>query len=187
MSKEHRITLLGTGLIGMFYTMTLNGSRGRDRIHTVFSRDQGKAEAFAARWGIPRWTSDMKEAVCDPETDVVIVGIPNIMHLPAVLMAAEAGKSVLCTKPLGRNAGEAKEMLQAVERAGVFSGYLEDLVYPPKTLKSLESVRNGALGKVLWVRSRETHAGPHKKNRQGYQSPQLPYCYNCQQGEAKCL
>jgi predicted dehydrogenase len=159
--KEHKITLLGTGLIGMFYTMTLHERRGRDRIHTVFSRDQGKAREFADRWGIPKWTSDVQEAVCDPETDVVIVGIPNLMHKPAVLMAAEAGKSILCTKPLARNGAEAKEMLDAVDRAGVFNGYLEDLVYPPKTLKSLESVKKGALGRVLWVRSREAHAGPH--------------------------
>jgi len=48
-----------------------------------------------------------------------------------------------------------------VEKAGVFQGYLEDLVYTPKTLKSLNSVREGALGDILWVRSRETHAGPH--------------------------
>jgi predicted dehydrogenase len=78
-----------------------------------------------------------------------------------VLLAAEAGKTVLCTKPLGRNAAEALDMLEAVETAGVFAGYLEDLVYTPKTLKSLASVRAGALGKVLWVRSRETHPGPH--------------------------
>jgi predicted dehydrogenase len=52
-------------------------------------------------------------------------------------------------------------MLQAVEKAGVFAGYLEDLVYTPKTLKALQSVQAGALGTVLWARSRETHPGPH--------------------------
>jgi predicted dehydrogenase len=52
-------------------------------------------------------------------------------------------------------------MLDAVEAAGVFHGYLEDLVYTPKTLKAFKSVRGGALGKVLWARSRETHPGPH--------------------------
>jgi len=83
------------------------------------------------------------------------------VHTEAVVMAAETGKAVLCTKPLGRNAHEAKTMLEAVEHAGVFNGYLEDLVYTPKTLKSLEAVKNGALGKVLWTRSRETHPGPH--------------------------
>ena len=56
---------------------------------------------------------------------------------------------------------EALEMLEAVEKAGVFHGYLEDLVYTPKTLKALASAHQGALGKVLWARSRETHGGPH--------------------------
>jgi predicted dehydrogenase len=52
-------------------------------------------------------------------------------------------------------------MLRIVEEAGVFHGYLEDLVYTPKTMKAIQSTQNGALGKVLWVRSRETHPGPH--------------------------
>jgi predicted dehydrogenase len=51
--------------------------------------------------------------------------------------------------------------VRAVEAAGVFGGYLEDLVYSPKTLKALASVRDGAIGDVLWVRSREAHPGPH--------------------------
>jgi predicted dehydrogenase len=52
-------------------------------------------------------------------------------------------------------------MLEAVEAAGIFNGYLEDLVYTPKFLKAHESVRNGALGRILWAKSRETHPGPH--------------------------
>jgi predicted dehydrogenase len=52
-------------------------------------------------------------------------------------------------------------MLETVARAGIFAGYLEDLVYTPKTLKALESARKGALGRILWTRSRETHPGPH--------------------------
>ena len=155
------ITMLGTGLIGMFYTMTLHGYRGKDRVHTVYSRTAERAKQFAERWGIPKWTTDMREAVDDPETDVVVIGIPNNMHRDAAVMAAGAGKAVLCTKPLGRTAAEALAMLDAVERAGVFHGYLEDLVYTPKTLKSIKAVNDGALGKVLWTRSRETHPGPH--------------------------
>ena len=157
----HKVTLLGTGLIGMFYTMTLQGQRSRDKVQVVFSRTREHAEKFAQDWDVPSWTTDMEKAVKDPDTDVVVIGLPNNLHKEAVLLAAGAGKPVLCTKPLGRNAVEAKAMLDAVERAGVFGGYLEDLVYTPKTLKSIESVRNGSLGKVLWARSRETHAGPH--------------------------
>ena len=161
MSKEHKITMLGTGLIGMFYTMTLHNQRGVDRVHMVYSRNGEKAKQFAKDWNIPKWTDNMTEAINDQDTDVVVIGIPNNLHKEAVLTAAKAGKAVLCTKPLARNAAEAKEMLDAVEKAGVFNGYLEDLIYPPKTLKSLESVKNGDIGKVLWCRSREAHSGPH--------------------------
>ena len=68
---------------------------------------------------------------------------------------------MLCTKPLARSAEEARRILDTVEKAGVFGGYLEDLCYTPKTLKAVQSVRDGALGDVTWVRSRETHPGPH--------------------------
>ena len=157
----HKIALLGAGLIGRFYTMSLLGYRGRDEIVVICAVGPGEAERFAKEFGIARWTSDMAEAIRDPEVDTVIIGLPNFLHKQAVLMAVEAGKSVLCTKPLATNAQDALEMLNAVEKAGVFHGYLEDLVYTPKTLKALDSTGKGALGKVLWARSRETHAGPH--------------------------
>ncbi|MDE0482672.1 MAG: Gfo/Idh/MocA family oxidoreductase [Candidatus Poribacteria bacterium] len=159
--KSHKVTMLGTGLIGMFYTMTLHNQRGADRVHAVYSRREERATEFAKEWDIPNATTDLAEAINHPETDTVVIGLPNNLHLKAVELAAEAGKAILCTKPLGRTAEEAKAMLDLVENAGVFGGYLEDLVYPPKTLKALESVQNGALGKILWVRSRETHPGPH--------------------------
>jgi predicted dehydrogenase len=97
----------------------------------------------------------------DGKNEIVVVGIPNNVHLEAVKLAAEAGKGVLCTKPLGRTASEALEMLRAVEKAGIFAGYLEDLVFTPKTLKALASTKKGAMGRILWTRSRETHPGPH--------------------------
>ncbi len=159
--KSHKITMLGTGLIGMFYTMTLHNQRGADRVHVVYSRREERANTFAQEWDIPNATTELEGAINHPETDVVVIGLPNNLHLKAVQLAAETGKAILCTKPLGRTAAEAKEMLDIVENAGLFGGYLEDLVYPPKTLKALESVQNGALGKILWVRSRETHPGPH--------------------------
>jgi predicted dehydrogenase len=153
--------MLGTGLIATYYTMALHGARSRDQVHTVYSRSTERAEKFGKEWEIPKTTTDMAAAIRDSETDVVVVGLPNHLHEEAVTLAAQAGKAVLCTKPLARNAAEAKRMLDAVETAGVFTGYLEDLVYPPKTRRALQSVQNGALGKVLWARSRETHSGPH--------------------------
>jgi predicted dehydrogenase len=157
----HKIAMLGTGLIGRFYTMSLQNYRGKDEIKVVCAANMEDAQKFAEEFGIPRWTDDIAAAVQDPEIDTVIVGIPNHLHKKAVLLAAEAGKSILCTKPLATSGPEALEMLVAVEKAGVFHGYLEDLVYTPKTLKALDAAGKGALGKVLWARSRETHGGPH--------------------------
>jgi len=155
------IAMLGTGLIGLFYTMSLRAKRSRDRVVVVQGRDAGKTKAFAEKHGIPRSTTSLDEAVSASDVDLVVVGLPNHLHLEAVTAACRAGKGVLCTKPLARTAAEAKQMLEAVERAGVFHGYLEDLVYTPKTLKALASVHKGTIGRVLWTRSREAHPGPH--------------------------
>jgi predicted dehydrogenase len=157
----HSVTMLGTGLIGLFYTMTLHGQRNRDRVGVVYSRTRERAQAFASEWGIPVSTDDLEEAIAHPETDTVVIGIPNDQHEHAVTLCAEHGKAVLCTKPLARDAAEAKRMLDTVERAGILAGYLEDLVYTPKTMKSVQAVRDGQIGQVTWARSRETHPGPH--------------------------
>jgi len=157
----HRIAMLGTGLIGDFYTAALNRGRTKDTVELVYSRSEERGAAFRERWGVPRSTTSLEEACADPDIDTVVIGLPNDMHEEAVRLAAENGKAVLCTKPLGRTAAEAKRMLDIVEEHGVFAGYLEDLVYTPKTLAAVKSVQDGALGDVLWVRSRETHPGPH--------------------------
>src|SRR4051794_28432822 len=139
--RQHSITLLGTGLIGDFYTATLHGQRGRDRVQVVYSRSQERGEAFRERWGIPTSTTSMEEAIGSPDTDVVVVALPNHLHEEAIALTAAAGKAVLCTKPLGRTAAEARRMLDSVEKAGVFAGYLEDLCYTPKTLKAIAAGR----------------------------------------------
>ncbi len=161
MKQSHNVTMLGTGLIGLFYTMTLHGQRGRDRVRVVYSRSADRVSAFASKWDIPHATTDMAAAIRHAETDVVVIGLPNHLHEEAVRLCAEAGKAVLCTKPLARTAAEAKRILEIAESSGIFSGYLEDLVYTPKTLKALASVKRGTIGDVLWARSRETHSGPH--------------------------
>lgn len=146
--QGHSIAMLGTGLIGDFYTMTLHSPRGRDRVRIVCSRREERGRAFSERWGIREHTTDMEAAIRHPEVDVVVIGLPNHLHEEAVRRVAAAGKSILITKPLGRNAEEARRMLETVEQAGVFGGYLEDLCYTPKSLKAIKAVQDGAIGDV---------------------------------------
>lgn len=156
-----KIAILGSGFIARFYADALHAQRRKDEIHIVYSRKEEHARKLANDYSISLHTTSMEEAVNHPETDVVLISLPNHLHEEAVMMCAKAKKHVLCTKPLGRTAAEAKRMLDAVERAGIFGGYLEDLCYTPKFLKSLASIKSGSLGRILWAKSRETHPGPH--------------------------
>jgi predicted dehydrogenase len=156
-----RIAMLGSGFIGRFYAESLQGQRSKDKIVSVYSRREESALKFATDYQVDHWTTSMEETVSHPDVDIVCIALPNNLHEAAVMLCCKYRKAVMTTKPLGRNAEEAKRMLDAVEAAGIFNGYLEDLVYTPKFIKAYESVKNGALGRILWAKSRETHPGPH--------------------------
>jgi predicted dehydrogenase len=156
-----KICILGGGFIGRFYADSLIGRRGKDTVEVVFSRSQSTVDRFAKDFNIQHTFTKMEDAVKHPAVDIVVIALPNFQHEEAVMLCAKYKKAVLCTKPLGRTAQEALRMLKMVEEAGIFAGYLEDLCYTPKFLKSLNSVKNGEIGRILWAKSRETHPGPH--------------------------
>jgi predicted dehydrogenase len=158
-----KIAMLGSGFIARFYADSILGGRSRDSIVSVYSRRQESAEKFALDYGVPHFTTALEEAVNHPEATVVCIALPNNLHEAAVMACVKAEKAVMTTKPLGRNAAEGLRMMRAVEEAGLFNGYLEDLCYTPKFLKALESIREGSLGRILWAKSRETHPGPHSE------------------------
>ncbi len=155
------ISMLGSGFIGRFYADSLQGYRSKDKIVSIYSRREESAKKFAKDYKVTHFTTTMEEAINRPDVDVVCISLPNNLHEEAVMLCCKHRKPVMCTKPLGRNAEEAHRMLLAVEKAEIFNGYLEDLVYTPKFIKAYESVKSGALGRILWAKSRETHPGPH--------------------------
>ena len=156
-----RIAMLGSGFIGRFYTDSLQGYRSKDKVVSIYSRRIESARKFADDYQVGHVTTNMEESISHPDVDVVCISLPNNLHEEAVMLCCKHKKAVMCTKPLGRNAVEAKRMLEAVEKAGIFNGYLEDLVYTPKFIKAYRTVQAGALGRILWAKSRETHPGPH--------------------------
>ncbi|MDO8996002.1 MAG: Gfo/Idh/MocA family oxidoreductase [Sediminibacterium sp.] len=158
-----RIAMLGSGFIGRFYADSLQGYRSRDTIVSIYSRREESARKFAEDYQCNHYTTVMEEAIAREDVDIVCIALPNNLHEAAVLLCCKHKKAVMTTKPLGRNAAEAKRMLEAVEAAGIFNGYLEDLVYTPKFIKASQSVHEGALGRILWAKSRETHPGPHSE------------------------
>ncbi len=158
-----KIAMLGSGFIGRFYAESIHGQRSRDRVTAIYARREESARKFAKDYGCDFASSNMEEVIAHPDVTMVCIALPNHVHAEAVMLCAKHKKNVVCTKPLGRTAEEALQMMQAVEEAGIFGGYLEDLCYTPKFLKSMESVKSGALGRILWAKSREAHPGPHSE------------------------
>jgi predicted dehydrogenase len=97
----------------------------------------------------------------DPSVDLVVIALPNEVHVEAVRIAAAAGKGIVCTKPHARNGREAAEILHIVREAGVWHGYAESSVFSPNIQKAYQMVEAGAIGKILTMRAREAHSGPH--------------------------
>jgi predicted dehydrogenase len=153
------IGMLGSGFIGEFHAHGLRYVPNA-RVAANYGAGAERREAFARRFGSR--AHDSIEAVCaDPDVDLVVVSLPNQLHLEAVRAAAAAGKGVACTKPLGRNGDEAGAMLEAVEAAGVFHAYLENVVFNTETIRMREMIEAGAVGRVTTFRAREGHSGPH--------------------------
>jgi predicted dehydrogenase len=157
--RQVRIGMLGTGFIGEFHAQGLRYIP--DAFVAVHAdADAARRAAFAERFG-SRGVATIEELCADPQVDLVIVSLPNHLHLPAVKAAAAAGKAVACTKPLGRNALEAAEMVRSVRDAGVFHAYLENVIFNPDLLRMRQMIEAGAVGRLTTVRAREGHSGPH--------------------------
>jgi len=155
-----RIGMLGSGFVANFYMLGLRDVPHYE-LRVVCSPTEEHATAFAKKWNIPEWDADNERVVKRKDLDLILLAVPNYIHRDLALMTARAGKNLVCTKPLARNAVEAKEMLDAVKAAGVLHAYAETEVFSPAVMKAREFIDRGAIGEVLSVRSREAHFGPH--------------------------
>lgn len=156
-----KIGLLGAGFIGDRYLTALEDVRNAE-VTAIFSNRIERANSLAeARMPGAKRYDDMAKLAADPDVDLVIIGLPNEAHVTAVKTVANAGKGVICTKPLGRTADEAREILDVVERAGVWHGYAENAVFAPNLVKMFDMLAAGAAGEPLTLRAREAHSGPH--------------------------
>ena len=161
--KTVRLGMLGAGFVANFYMLGLKDVPGQE-VKLVYSRTKQRADAFARQWSIPESTDDLDAAINRDDIDLYLIALPNYVHKDVALKLAAAKKNQVCTKPLARNAREAKEMYEAVKAAGVIHGYAETEVFAPAVVRARQLIESGAIGRVLWVRSREAHSGPHAEH-----------------------
>lgn len=158
--KPVRIALLGSGFVAEFYMQGLANVAGQEVVAN-YSRSRARARKFAEKWGIPVSTTNLDALIARDDIDLFVIALPNEAHLPVSLKLSKARRHQVCTKPLGRNAREARAMLDAARRSGALHGYAETEVFAPAVVKARSIIESGGIGRVLWVRSRESHSGPH--------------------------
>ena len=118
----------------------------QSRLVGFHSRTAARAEEFARRFGAERWTTDRAELLADPAVTAVYVATEHHRHHDDVLAAAEAGKHVLCEKPLAMSAEEGRRMIDACNAAGVALQVAYYRRYYPKMVKMKELLDAGAIG-----------------------------------------
>lgn len=160
MKKPVNIAMLGSGFVAEFYMQGLANVNGQ-QVVLNYSRTPKRAKAFARRWDIPETSSNLDAVIGRDDVDLFVIALPNQEHLPVSLALSKAKRNQVCTKPLGRNRAEAKAMYAAAKKSGALHGYAETEVFAPAVVKARAMIESGGLGRVLWVRSRESHSGPH--------------------------
>jgi predicted dehydrogenase len=123
------------------------------RLVAIAGRNQDALQAAAARYGYERTYADYHALVQDPDVQLFDNAGPNNEHAPASIAAAQAGKHVLCEKPLARNAAEARAMLDAVQAAGVKHMVSFNYRFVPAVRLAYELIQEGALGEIYHFRA----------------------------------
>ena len=143
-SRPHR----STGLV-------LAGARESELVEVtaVASRDQARAEEYAREHGIPRAHGSYEELVADPELDAVYISLPNSLHVEWSIKALEAGKHVLCEKPLSRRPDDVERAFDTAERTGLLLTEAFMYRHNPQTARLTELVDSGAIGELCVVRA----------------------------------
>jgi predicted dehydrogenase len=156
-----QVGIIGSGFEADIHAAAFRITPEEAEVAAVASPTEGHAAALAARYGIPRVYRDYREMLRDPAIEMVTITAPNRLHCRMTVEAAEAGKHVVCEKPLAMTLEEADEMIAACRRHGVLLLYAEELFFTPKYVKAKEMAGQGAFGKVYLVKQSEKHFGPH--------------------------
>lgn len=140
--------VLSTAAIGLRRVIpAMQNSEGCE-ITAIASRELRKAEEAARNLGIKKAYGSYEELLADPEIEAIYNPLPNHLHVPWSIKAAEAGKHVLCEKPLSLNVAEAKTLLLARDRCGVKIGEAFMVRTHPQWLRTRELVRSGRIGEL---------------------------------------
>jgi len=155
-----KVGIIGSGFEADIHAASFQIMPEEAEVVAVASRSNG-ADELARRYGIPRVFHDYREMLQAPDIEMVTIAAPNFLHAQMAIDIANAGKHVVCEKPLCMNLDEADAMSDACRRRGVLFLYAEELFFTPKYVKAKQMADQGAFGRLYLVKQSEKHFGPH--------------------------
>ena len=153
-----RLGLIGTQFIGNLYCHSLRQAEG---IEVTAVASPNSAAEFAGRWGIAAHYTDWREMVASGRVDAVAIAVPNDLHALMAITAANAGKHVLCEKPLAMNPTQADAMIEAARLHGTVLMYAENLLFVPMYQRVKDLADRGRVGAPFLVKQAQCHGGPY--------------------------
>jgi predicted dehydrogenase len=152
MGSKLRWGILGTGRINRALIPPLQQFSRRNELTSVASRSLDHAREYAHERNIPRAFGSYEEMLADPDIDVIYNSLPNHLHAEWTIRACQAGKHVLCEKPITLSVQELDQIEEAAQKAGVFVTEAFMYRHHPQTLAVLDFIRAGKLGQVKVVK-----------------------------------
>jgi xylose dehydrogenase (NAD/NADP) len=143
--------LLGTARITRSIIPALRAAAGHE-LTAVASRSAEKAAAHAKQWDIPRAITSYEAMLADPDIDIVYIPLPNHLHAEWTIKAAEAGKHVLCEKPIALTVEEVDRITAAATRHGVVVAEAFMYRHHPQTMMLKQLLGEGAIGELRYIR-----------------------------------
>ena len=156
--RKVRIGIVGSKFAASFHA---DSYRRNEHAELVAVAAIDNLPEFSKQWNIPNVYEDFKEMLKRDDIDLVSVCAPNFLHHDVVIAAADAGKHIVCEKPLATTAADAEEMVKVCRKNRVKLFYAEDWVFSPSLRRTEEILAENAIGKIFYVKAKECHNGTH--------------------------
>lgn len=158
-------SMVRAGIIGSGFSAELHSEGYRrcplSELIAASSPTEEHIRRFAEREGLREFYTNYERMLEREDIDLVSVCVPNYLHHQVVISALEAGKNVICEKPLAVKIAQAEEMVETAKKKGVRLFYAENWLFAPALVRVMEIVRSGAIGQVLYFKAKESHSGSH--------------------------
>lgn len=161
--KKLRVLLIGAAFSADLHSDGYSRILDKVDIVGICDKNTDAIKALAERYGFTGYEAydDYDTAIKNCDCDLVDICMPNFLHHDVAIKAMNAGRDIICEKPLATTVEDAEDMVRTAEKLGKHIYYAEDWLFAPAFRKAISIIESGQLGKMLYVRARECHSGSH--------------------------